>query len=209
LRCIGLAGLEERIADPLEIVGGDADPGIGDAAASAAIPRPRRDPVTLPPRSVNLNGVDDEVERDLLEGTPDRRSSPADLPARGDQIDAAFPRLQRQQVAAIEQGCPRRERLRRNFENCRFPSWTCRGCRDHRQQVLAGSLISCASSLRRAASIISTSSCTIISEKPMMAFSGVRSSWLMVARKRVFDASALLGGGARQFQRLVPASCGR
>ena len=42
----------------------------------------------------------------------------------------------------------------------------------------------------------------IISEKPMMALSGVRSSWLMVARKRVLDGIGLLGGGARLFQRL-------
>ena len=36
----------------------------------------------------------------------------------------------------------------------------------------------------------------------MMALSGVRSSWLMVARKRVLDGVGLLGGGARQIERL-------
>src|SRR5262249_17000375 len=61
------------------------------------------------------------------------------------------------------------------------------------------SLMSCAYSLRRAASSINASSCTIISEKPMMAFSGVRNSWLTVARKRVLAASA---GAAGKFKRL-------
>ena len=37
----------------------------------------------------------------------------------------------------------------------------------------------------------------------MMALSGVRSSWLMVARKRVFDGIGLLGGGARELERLL------
>jgi len=52
------------------------------------------------------------------------------------------------------------------------------------------SLISCAYSRRRAASSIKACSCAISSEKPIMALSGVRSSWLMVARKRVLAASA-------------------
>jgi len=65
LALIGLAGLEERIADPLEIVGGDADPGIGDAAASAAILDHGRDRHAAAALG-ELDGVDDEVERDLL-----------------------------------------------------------------------------------------------------------------------------------------------
>ena len=43
----------------------------------------------------------------------------------------------------------------------------------------------------------------IISEKPMMTLSGVRSSWLMVARNRVLAASARSAVGARQIQRLL------
>ena len=37
----------------------------------------------------------------------------------------------------------------------------------------------------------------------MMALSGVRSSWLMVARKRLFEASACSAAAARQIERLL------
>jgi hypothetical protein len=43
LALIGLAGLEERIADPREILGGDPDPGIGDDSISRD-PSTRRKP---------------------------------------------------------------------------------------------------------------------------------------------------------------------
>ena len=69
------------------------------------------------------------------------------------------------------------------FDMSRMPLTTDSRCRPE-------SLISWAYSRRRAGSSISACSCTIISEKPMMAFSGVRNSWLMVARKRVLAASA-------------------
>jgi len=54
---IGLSGLEEGIADPLEIVGRDADAGIGDAKHQ---PRSLNaaETVTVPPRSVNLTALE-------------------------------------------------------------------------------------------------------------------------------------------------------
>ena len=60
-------------------------------------------------------------------------------------------------------------------------------------------------SLRRLASSDSADSFISISEKPMMALSGVRNSWLMVARKRLLAALARSASACASKQRLLLA----
>ena len=127
-RSIGLAGLEERIADPLEVVGGDADAGIGDTQHQPRSLDRGRDGHAAAALG-ELDGVGDEVQRDLLERARIAGHHGQILRRAGDEIDAVFPRLQRQQVAAIA-AAPRAARTApAKFRNCRIPSWTCRGCR--------------------------------------------------------------------------------
>src|ERR1700730_4561552 len=96
------ASLKEGIADPLEIVGRDANAGITDAKQQ--------------PRSLDcggychlaaalgkLDGVGYQIQHDLFEGA---RIAGHDRQIFGDadhQIDAVFARLDRQQVAAIDE----------------------------------------------------------------------------------------------------------
>ena len=137
LALIGLAGLEERIADPCEILGGDPDPGIGDTQyqlraldgggnrhAAAALGE--------------LDGVGDEVQRDLLERARIAVHHGQVLRRAGDQIDAVVARLQRQQIAAVQERRARRERLRRNFEIAGFHLGDIEDAVDDRQEMLAG-----------------------------------------------------------------------
>ncbi len=54
---IGLAGLEERIANALEVVGGDATP-VSRTRSTSRDPSAAAETVTVPPRSVNLIALD-------------------------------------------------------------------------------------------------------------------------------------------------------
>src|SRR3954451_25484328 len=66
LALIGLAGLEEGIADPLEVVGGDANPGVGHAQDQPrSFDRSRDHNVAA--ALGEFHSVGDEVEHDLLE----------------------------------------------------------------------------------------------------------------------------------------------
>src|SRR4029079_708189 len=146
--------------------------------------------VTLPPRSVNLmalatrlsaiclNARGSPVMTGTFSGTRVTRSTP---------LSRAFKASRLQQWSSAARGPNGSGEISKLpdsiFDMSRMPLTTPSRCSP-------GSLMRCAYSLRRAAPTISTSSCTIISEKPMMALSGVRNSWLMVARKRVLDASA-------------------
>ena len=88
----------------------------------------------------------------------------------------------------IDQGRELRERLRRDLDPAEFDFRHVEDAVDKGQQMPARTLINW--DLLAGAHPASSSSWAIISEKPMMAFSGVRNSWLMVARKRIFAASA-------------------
>jgi len=108
---IGLAGLEERIADPLQIVGRNADSGVGDAQQEARAVGLRKHS-HLAAAFGELDGVRDEIDHDLLERTR-IAGDDGKIGRRIDrEIDAAFARLERKQVAAIDQCRAWRERLR-------------------------------------------------------------------------------------------------
>src|SRR6185312_11661333 len=89
---IGFAGLEKGIADPLQVIGGDADAGVGDAQHQ--------------PRSLGMGGrghpaptlgeldrVGDEIEHDLLERTRITGHDRQILRNVSDEVDAAFTRF--------------------------------------------------------------------------------------------------------------------
>ncbi len=144
----------------------------------------------MPPRSVNLMALETRFSTICLNarGSPvmTGRSSGARV-TRSMPFSRAFSASRLQQLISAARGANGSGAISKLpdsiFDMSRMPLTTDNRCWPE-------SLISCAYSLRRAASSISASSCTIISEKPMMALSGVRSSWLMVARKRVLAASA-------------------
>ena len=198
---IGLAGLEERIADPLEIVGRDADAGIGDAKHQ--------------PRSLDrggnrhraaalgeLDGIGDEIQHDLLERARIAGHDGQILGRAGHEIDAVFPRLQRQQVAAIEQCRARRERLRRNLEIAGFHLGHVEDAVDHRQQMLAGIVDQLGIFL--AARRIQHQR-VFLNDHFGEADDGVERRAQFVAHggeKAALGRVGLLGGGARQIERL-------
>src|SRR4051812_44406787 len=106
---IGGAGLEERIADPLEILRRNADAGVADAQ--------------FQPRSLDrggdgdgaaalgeLDGVGNQIEHDLLEGARIAGEVRQVVRRAGDEIDAVLARLEGEQIAAIDQRRTRRER---------------------------------------------------------------------------------------------------
>ena len=64
---VGGARLEERLAQPRQIVFADADAGILDRNRKLAARRARALTVTLPPRGGELDGVGDEIDQDLVE----------------------------------------------------------------------------------------------------------------------------------------------
>ena len=127
---IGLAGLEERIADALADRRRRCRRRCRRRAASAALPRPRRDTVTRAAALGELDGVGDEVEQDLLEGALVAGRSPADPSGarvtRSMPFSRAFSASRSQQLThhlRAARTAPARSR------NCRSPSSTCRGCR--------------------------------------------------------------------------------
>src|SRR4051794_37175681 len=99
---IGLAGLEERRADALEIVRRDAYTGVADAQRKLRT-RDRGCDGDLTAALGELDGVGDEIEHDLLEGTWIADHDRQVLRRIGDEIDTVLPRLQRQQIAAMHQ----------------------------------------------------------------------------------------------------------
>src|SRR6185437_3110096 len=186
---ICLAGLEEGITNALEIVGCNADAGVADAKhqprALHACSRDHRAAAFG-----ELDRVGNKVEHDLLERTRIARHDGQivrRVGARSTPPSRAFSASRLQQLTSAARGANGSAEISKLpdsiFDMSRMPLTTDNRCWPE-------SLMSCAYSLRRAASSISECSCTIISEKPMIAFSGVRSSWLMVARKRVLAASA-------------------
>ena len=133
----GRAGLEEGIADALEIVGRDAHSGVGHAkhqVRSLHLSRNRYPAATLG----ELDGIGYEVEHDLLEGARVAGQCWQVLRRICDEIDAVFPRFQCDQIAAIDQGRTRRERFRRDFEIAGFHLGHVENTVDHTQQVLTG-----------------------------------------------------------------------
>src|ERR1700676_594409 len=134
---VGLAGLEEGIPDPLEIVGRDADTGIGDAQQQ---PRALDGGGNRYPAAAlgELDGIGDKVQHDLLERARIAGHDRQILQHAGRKVDPALPRLQRQEVAAIDQRGPRRERLRREFETAGLHLRHVENAVDDRQQMLAG-----------------------------------------------------------------------
>ena len=105
---IGLAGLEERIADPLQIVGGDADAGV-DHAQRQMRPFHRGRHRDGAAAFGELDGVGNQIEHDLLEGAQIAVHLRQIVGRAGDEVDAVVARLQRQQIAAIHQRRPRRD----------------------------------------------------------------------------------------------------
>ena len=134
---IGLAALEERRTDALEIVGRNADAGVADAQRELRA-RHRGGHRNLAAALGELDGVGDEIEHDLLEGPGIAGHDRQILRRVGDEVDAVLPRLQRQQIAAMHQRGARRERLRRNLEIARFHLRHVEDAVDDRQQMQAG-----------------------------------------------------------------------
>ncbi len=163
---------------------------VSETRSTSRDPSALADTVTLPPRSVNLMALETRLSTICLNarGSPFTigRSSGTRV-TRSTPTSRAFSATRLQQFSSAGRGANGSGEISKLpdsiFDMSRMPLTTDSRCWPE-------SLMSCAYSLRRATSSPSTSSCAIISEKPMMALSGVRSSWLMVARKRVFDASA-------------------
>ena len=98
---IGLPRLEERIADPRQIVGADADAGILDREHQPGALDARRKP--SPAAALGeLDGVGHEVEHDLLEralvGRPCRADRPAARITRSMPVSRAFSASRSQQL---------------------------------------------------------------------------------------------------------------
>ena len=97
-----LAGLEERIADPRQVGGGDADAGIGNAEHQPRSLDGSRDGHAAAAFG-ELDGIGDEVQRNLLERPRIAVHHGKIVRRAGDEVDTVLPRLQRQQVAAMQQ----------------------------------------------------------------------------------------------------------
>src|SRR6185437_1921883 len=130
---VSLAGLEEGIADPLEIVGRDTDAGIADAHHEVRS-FDARSSGNLAPALGEFDRIGDKVDHDLLEGARIAGDQRQILRCIGNEVDAALPCLQCQQIAAIDQRHTRRERLRRNLEIAGFHLRHVEDAVDDRQQ---------------------------------------------------------------------------
>ena len=85
-----------------------------------------------------LDRVGDEIDHDLLE-RPRIAGDDGQIERRvGGELDAVLARLQRQQIAAIDQRRARRERLRRDLEIAGLHLRHVEDAVDDRQQMLAG-----------------------------------------------------------------------
>ena len=127
----------------------------------------------------------------------------------GDEIDAVLARLQRQQIAAIEQRRARRERLRRNLEIAGFHLRHVEDAVDDRQQMLAGIVDQLRIFL--APGRIQHQH-VFLRDHLGEADDGVERRAQLVAHggeEARLGGIGLLGGGARLIERLLLRSCGR
>jgi len=133
--------LEERIADPLEVVGGNTDAGVGNAKHQLRSLDIGGKPSPLPPRSVNLMAFGYKIEHDSVLNARGVAGHGRQILRRIDhEVDAAFPRPSGptglQQFISALRG---RKRFRRKSRNCPPPIFDMsRMAVDDGQQMLAG-----------------------------------------------------------------------
>src|SRR5215472_4265013 len=186
---VGATRLEERLANPRKILLGDADAAVLDRHHNdGAVDRGAT--ATRPPWSVNLMAFERRLIRICLTarlsatrsgrsgGTSTTRSSLASRAFRASRSQQPVMTVARRNGSGLISKSPVSSLLM-----SRMPFTTDRRCAPE-------SWIRFAYSRRRSGSSRIWPSFISISEKPMMALSGVRSSWLTVARKRLLSLLA-------------------
>ena len=202
--------LLERLAEALEIFRRDADAGIAHRDLQPALSRSAHTHVAAARRE--LDAVGQQVDQHLLDRAlvgEDRarlrrdRDLGAATPARSagwlHETHAGFARLpSRSKISSDSSNLPASI-----FDMSRMPLMSSSRC--------AAAFVDQAANIRDSAALPTgpNISCVITSEKPMIAFSGVRSSWLILARKLDLARLALFGQIARLDQRAVRGSCAR
>ena len=188
----GTVGLVERVEDHLLLAGGDADAGVGDLETQAH----RTVPVVrgrTAQRDAALGGefqcVADEDGQDLEQAILVARQHQIErIRHRGRQRKALGPRLIGEQRPDIVDQRGQMERRAVQLQRAGLDARQVEHVGDQPQQRARGLRrgIQIALLKRRTGSVSRISSIM-----PTMPFSGVRISWLMLARNRVFVASEL------------------